>query len=93
MDRLTDAHLYGVGPRRRPGPDSAFVTANDQQPDATKVRVGLALVCVVVVVAVVLASVIDSTAGKAIMFAIAFTAVVRAYLLMRSLKRERAEAG
>jgi len=52
----------------------------------------LALITVVVVVALVMIAVIDSPAGKAVMFAIAVTAVVRAYLLYRSLRQEQRAA-
>jgi Flp pilus assembly protein TadB len=63
-----------------------------EETSVTKVRVGLALITVVVVVALVMIAVIDSPAGKAVMFAIAVTAVVRAYLLFRSLRREQRAA-
>jgi Flp pilus assembly protein TadB len=63
-----------------------------EETSVTKVRVGLALITVVVVVALVMIAVIDSPAGKAVMFAIAVTAVVRAYLLFRSLRREQQAA-
>ena len=55
-----------------------------------KVRAGLAIVGAVLAVALVLIAVIDSPAGKALMVAIAATAVVRAFLLYRSLRREQA---
>jgi hypothetical protein len=54
-----------------------------------KVRIGLALIGVVILVALVMSVVVEAPAGKAIMFAIAVTAVVRAYLLYRSLRREQ----
>jgi uncharacterized membrane protein len=63
-----------------------------EETSITKVRVGLALITVVVVVALVMVAVIDSPAGKAVMFAIAVTAVVRAYLLYRSLRQEQRAA-
>jgi Flp pilus assembly protein TadB len=63
-----------------------------EETSVTKVRVGLALITLVVVVALVMIAVIDSPAGKAVMFAIAVTAVVRAYLLFRSLRREQRAA-
>ena len=53
-----------------------------------KVRLGLALICVVVLVAVGLFVVIESPAGKALMLAIAVTVVVRAFLIYRSIRRE-----
>jgi hypothetical protein len=54
-----------------------------------KVRIGLAIIGVVLAVALLLVVVIDSTVGKAVMFAIAVTALVRAFLLYRSLRREQ----
>jgi hypothetical protein len=57
-----------------------------------KVRLGLALIGVVILVALVMAVVVEAPVGKALMFAIAVTAVVRAYLLYRSLRREQQAA-
>lgn len=53
-----------------------------------KVRAGLAIICVVVVVAVVGLFTIPSTLGKAVMLAVALSAFVRAALLVRALRRE-----
>jgi hypothetical protein len=58
--------------------------------DPRKVRVGLAIICTVVVAAVALFVVVDAPAGKALMFAVAATAFVRAYLLFRWLRAEQA---
>jgi hypothetical protein len=55
----------------------------------TKIRIGLALISLVVIAALVLVFLIEAPAGKAVMFAIAATAFVRAFLLSRSLRRER----
>ena len=52
-------------------------------------RIGLALIGVVILVALVMIAVIEAPAGKAVMFAIALTAFVRAYLLYRDLRREQ----
>lgn len=60
----------------------------DARLDPRKVRVGLAVVGVVLVVALVLLLVIDSAFAKAIMFAIAAVALVRAYLLSRWLRTQ-----
>ena len=60
-----------------------------QEMSPAKVRIGLAVIGVVLAVALVLIAVIDSPAGKALMFAIAATALVRAFLLYRSLRREQ----
>jgi hypothetical protein len=60
------------------------------QIDRRKIRMGLALISLVVVAAVVAMVLVEAPAGKAVMFAIAVTAFVRAYLLTRSLRAERA---
>jgi hypothetical protein len=57
--------------------------------DRRKIRIGLAMVSVVVVAAIVLMLVVDSALGRAIMFAVAVTALVRAFLLSRALRRGR----
>jgi len=57
------------------------------QPDRRKVRVGLAMISVVVIVALVLFALVDDPIGRAVMFAIAVLGMVRAYLLSRSLRR------
>jgi hypothetical protein len=67
----------------------AAMDAPDPQPDPRKVRAGLAVVVVVVVVSVVLLLVVDDPLGKAVMVAVALTGVVRAFLLTRSLRKER----
>lgn len=64
--------------------------APDPQFDRRKVRIGLAVISVVVIVAAIMVVVIEAPAGKAVMFAIALTAFVRAFLLSRSLRAERA---
>jgi hypothetical protein len=63
----------------------------EDEVNPAKVRIGLAIVGVVVLAALVLIAVIDSPLGKAIMFAVALTAVVRAYVLYRALRREQQE--
>jgi hypothetical protein len=64
----------------------------EDEVNPAKVRIGLAIIAVVVLVALGLVVVIDSTIGRAIMFAVALTALVRAYMLYRSLRREQREA-
>jgi len=64
--------------------------ANADRPNPIRVRIGLAVISVVVVVAVAMIFLVEAPAGKAVMFAIAVTAFVRAYLLFRSLRVERA---
>ena len=56
------------------------------QLDRRKIRIGLAIITVVVIVALVMIAVIDSAAGKAVMFAIALVAFLRLFLLTRSLR-------
>ncbi|MDP1820539.1 MAG: hypothetical protein Q8K58_11720 [Acidimicrobiales bacterium] len=56
--------------------------------DRRKIRIGLAIISLVVVVAIMMVVVIEAPAGKAVMFAIAVTAFVRAYLLSRSLRND-----
>jgi hypothetical protein len=58
-----------------------------------KVRIGLGLLALVIIVAVGMIAVIDSAVGKAIMFAIAATVFVRAFLLYRSLRRDQRPPG
>jgi hypothetical protein len=58
------------------------------QIDRRKVRIGLAVIGAVITVALVLVAVIEAPAGKAVMFAIAVTALVRAFLLARSLRAD-----
>jgi hypothetical protein len=63
--------------------------AQEPQIDRRKIRIGLALISLVVIAAVILMFVVEAPAGKAVMFAIAVTAFVRAFLLSRSLRREQ----
>lgn len=63
--------------------------APDPQLNPRKVRAGLALVVLVMVVSVVLLLNIDDPLGKAVMVAVALIAVVRAFLLTRSLRKKR----
>lgn len=64
--------------------------ASTPQPNQARVRIGLALISVVVLVAVAMIFLVQAPAGKAVMFAIAVTAFVRAYLLFRSLRADPA---
>lgn len=57
------------------------------QVDPRKVRMGLILVAVVVLVALSLAVVLDDVVGRSVMFAVAALGIVRAFLLTRSLRR------
>lgn len=59
----------------------------EQAPNPRKVRIGLAILALVIIAAVVAAFLIDSAVGKAIMVAIAFTVLVRAYLIVRWLRQ------
>lgn len=64
-------------------------TVDPPQPSRIKVRAGLALITIVFAVALVMVVLVAAPAGKAVMFAIAVTAFVRALLLFRSLRAER----
>lgn len=55
-----------------------------------KVRIGLAMISVVVVVAIAMFFVVEAPAGKAVMFAIALTAFVRLTMLARAVRRDAA---
>jgi hypothetical protein len=60
----------------------------EQEMDPRKVRIGLAMIAAVVVIALALIVVVDSTVARAVMAGIAVLGVVRAYLLYRSIRRE-----
>ena len=66
------------------------MTPDEPQLNPTKVRVGLANISVVVLIAIVMFFIVEAPVGKAVMFAIALTSFVRAWLLARSLRRESA---
>lgn len=61
-----------------------------QQIDATKVRIGLAMVTIVVLVGLGIMITADAALAKAVGFAVAALGVVRVYRLFSALKRERA---
>ena len=63
---------------------------DEPQMNPAKVRIGLAIISVVVLVAVVLFFVVEAPAGKAVMLAVAVTAFVRVAMLLRSLRRDSA---
>ena len=54
--------------------------------DRRKVRMGLALITVVVVAALVLAALIESPVAKAVMTAVVLVGFVRLWLLTRSMR-------
>jgi hypothetical protein len=62
--------------------------ANDDV-DPRRVRLGLAILTVVFLVALVLVAVVDDPVGRALMVAVVFIALVRAALLVRSIRRDR----
>ena len=62
----------------------------EQEMDPRKVRIGLAMVVLTVVVAVALLVVVDSTVVRAAMAGIALLGIVRAFLLYRSIRAEQA---
>lgn len=59
----------------------------DPQIDRTRIRLGLALIGVVFAVSVVMVFAVSALPGKALMFAIAVTAFVRAFRLTRSIRQ------
>ena len=63
------------------------MTAPDPQLDPRKVRIGLIMISIVVVVAIVLLFVVDDPFGRAVMLGVAALGVIRAFLLARSLRR------
>jgi hypothetical protein len=62
----------------------------EQEIDPRKVRIGLAIVVVSVVIAVALIAVVDSTLVRAIMAGVVALGIVRTYMLFRSIRREHA---
>jgi Flp pilus assembly protein TadB len=64
------------------------MTEPDPQLDPRKVRIGLIMISVVVAVAIVLLFVVDDPFGRAVMFAVAALGVIRAFLLVRALRRQ-----
>lgn len=62
------------------------------QRDPRKVRIGLAIICLVVVTALGMFVVVDGPAGKAIMFAVAAMAFARAFLLVRWLRTRQGDS-
>jgi hypothetical protein len=84
-ERLLTAPRAG-SPRAAIGWKTAGVTPNGEV-DRTRVRIGLALITLVVIVALVLLIVVDGVVGKAIMFAVAATAFVRLVLLVRDVRQ------
>ena len=63
------------------------MTEPESELDPRKVRIGLLMISIVVVVAVVLLFVVDDPFGRAVMLGVAAIGVIRAFLLARSLRR------
>jgi hypothetical protein len=59
----------------------------EEVPNPRKVRFGLAILALVIIAALIAAVLIDSAVGKAVMVAIAFTVLVRAYLIVRWIRQ------
>jgi hypothetical protein len=59
----------------------------NEQVDRRRVRLGLIVVTVLFVVTAVLVAVVDDPVGRAMMGVVLFTTVVRAAILVRSLRR------
>lgn len=83
-------NLSGIAWERRIGQTHAMF---EEQMDPRKVRIGLAMVVVTVIVAIALLAVVDSNLARAVMAGIAVLGIVRAFLLYRSIRRERAQSG
>jgi hypothetical protein len=66
--------------------DEAVTDPTTPKADPRKVRIGLAMISAVVLVAALLFVVLDDAVGRAIMFAVAALGIVRAFLLSRSLR-------
>ena len=58
----------------------------DDEVDRTRIRAGLAIVSVTFLVALVVLLAVDNAAAKVVMGLVMVTAVVRAFLLTRSLR-------
>ena len=58
----------------------------DEEVDATRVRVGLVIVSVAFLAALVVALVVDDATARVVMGLVMFIALVRAALLIRSLR-------
>jgi hypothetical protein len=64
----------------------------DQPPsdvDPRRVRIGLVILSVVFLVALVLIAVVDDPIGRAMMVVVVLISLVRAALLVRSIRRDR----
>jgi len=80
-------HDLELGARGDPVQDANVTEPAAPQVDPRKVRIGLIVIAIVVVVAAVLVAVLDDPLGRAVMLAVAAVGIVRAYLLSRSLRR------
>ncbi len=67
---------------------TADVTMPSDDVDPRRVRIGLVLVSIVFLVSLVLALTVDDPLGRAVMAAIALSAVLRAMLIVRSLRKD-----
>ncbi len=65
---------------------AAEASAIRPAPNRTKIRLGLALLSVVMIAAVAMLVVVQAAAGKAVMFAIVLTTFLRLSLLVRDLR-------
>lgn len=63
---------------------------SQQDIDPRKVRIGLAIVVAVVVAALAIMTQVDSNVARAVMAGVALLGIVRASLLYRSIRNERA---
>ena len=65
------------------------VSESADEVNRRRVRGGLAIVSVVFLVALALALIVDDPLGRVIMSAVVIVSMVRAFLLVRSLRKER----
>jgi hypothetical protein len=85
--RICRIHDFELGCRDDPEQDADVTEPAAPQVDPRKVRMGLIVIAIVVVVAAVLVAVLDDPLGRAVMLAVAAVGIVRAFLLTRSLRR------
>ena len=78
---------YLTAPLRHVAGHAVDMTDPEPQLDPRKVRTGLIMISIVVVVAVVLLFAVDDPFGRAVMLGVAALGVIRAFLLARSLRR------
>jgi hypothetical protein len=71
------------------GHDLAVNQPQSNDVDPRRVRIGLAIVTLIFLVALVLIAVVDDPLGRAMMVVVVLISLVRAALLVRSIRRDR----